>query len=689
MPLCKCSLYLVIFYDWIISSTTLKKVVDTSSTVIVADAFTIHPKHAMRIDRQPSPAHVLHCCTERRRRGFKFSEAIPPSSQMILHARHKLQSEEKEDHENSKAINKKADLSKRTVDGDVNESEEIREEDEIVTTKEGENDFDAYVTHDVLLHDDDLMLFDDGPDAYLDESDLALLHNISIDDNDGPLYPPQSKRNASLSGNSTLGTVFPSVISISDLNRISSNLSYFYLRDELGLPEEVMWKITHEAGAALGMTAATIRAKVNVLVDNMKLSKDELSHILYLQPSLLHLSARKNLSPKILFLLRQLDLGKDDLKTLVMGFPAILAYSMNNLNSKIQFYKQHMGYTIDECRELLCSEPKLLLPGVKNGLMPRLRFLVREMEFPIDKVKILCQKYPRILLMSLDNNLRPKLIFYFILTLQMEPHEVLKLLLSYPYFLQYNLDNHIQPTTRYLSSLGFSGREVSRMLLKFPRLITHSLVKIKHVVGYLRYELGLDPADVRRILYQSPQVVGLTTKNLQSKVDFLQDAAAQSSTSMKANGNENGSSTAIASTALRRLIVGMPTLLNLSVESNLRPKVEYLRHRLGIDELTSSLHRLPTLLGYSLDKRIKPRLEAILDADIPGSALTVGVPMNQEYFDAWLIRRAEKAKKMRRNSSSSALVRLEDLQQQLKNGEKSNKIVEAGGRIVHWTRDPP
>ena len=121
-------------------------------------------------------------------------------------------------------------------------------------------------------------------------------------------------------------------------------------------------------------------------------------------------------------------------------------------------------------------------------------------------------------MMSVDKNLQPKLIFYFIMTLYMEPKEVHGLLLSYPLVLNYNLDNHIQPITRYFLSLDFSAFEFARMLLRFPRLLTYSLAKMKRVVGYLRFELGLQAHDVRRVLYQAPQVISLTMEDLQCKI---------------------------------------------------------------------------------------------------------------------------------------------------------------------------
>jgi hypothetical protein len=448
-------------------------------------------------------------------------------------------------------------------------------------------------------------------------------------------------------------------ISLDEFRAASSNVSYFYLRNELGLSEEAMWKITNEAGSVLGITTATIRRKVDVLRDNMNLSDDDLRSIIERQPTILQLSADANISPTILFLVRALDLGRDDLRLLLLASPTILSYKQTNLKSKINFFTRLMDFSVDECRELLLAEPKLLRAGVRTGLVPRMRFLVRDMDISMEKLQLIVKKNPRILLYSLDDNLIPKCIFYLIMTLSFDLKQVEKILLSYPKFLDYNLDRHILPITKYfVKDLEVSPTEFRGILLKFPRILTHSLSKIKHVVGYLRFEVGLTGQQVKRVLYQAPQVIGLNTDGtLNNKMEFLRVTFS------------------LDDDQLRRVVAGMPTLLVLSIDRNLQPKTDYLREAFGDNHvaLQEAILRLPTLLGYSLDKRIRPRLQAILDAGLDPSRITVGIPMSQENFEGWLHRRKEKNRK----------------QQPMVPAQLPPVPVPAfdpSGRIVHWTR---
>lgn len=418
------------------------------------------------------------------------------------------------------------------------------------------------------------------------------------------------------------------ILSLGTLGNMSSTISYFYLQDELGLSEEALWKITYEAGSVLEMKAGTIRRKVELLRETMGLSEADIVQILERQPTILQLSADKNLAPTMLFLLRKLELGRADLRQLILQEPSIICYATKTLNSKIRFFTQIMGFNISECRKIFLLEPKLFRSSAQNGLIPRFRFLLRDANLDLDQLRSIVLKYPRILIYSLDN-LVGKMIFFFVMTLKMEPTQITKVLISFPYILDYNLERHIVPIFDYfIQDLGYQPTEFRSILLKFPRLVSHSLSKIKHVIGYLRFQLELEADHVKRIIFQAPQVVGLKDETLQSKVDFLQQ------------------NLTLAPHQLRKIITGMPTVLILSVGNNLVPKMAYLDSCFPhTSDLRDAVLRLPTLLGYSLDKRIKPRMEAILNCTTlqPGS-ITIAIPMKEESFVKWLDRRDAKEK---------------------------------------------
>jgi mTERF domain-containing protein len=467
---------------------------------------------------------------------------------------------------------------------------------------------------------------------------------------------------------------------VPDLNTLMANMhlapaseiAYFYLQNTIKLPPEVMWKITNDNGCILGFTVQNLEHKINLLRRMMNLTDEDVRIIITKQPSILHMSANRNISPTVLFLVRSLDLSKTDLRELVVAYPCILCYSMQNLARKLSFFLKDLGLDVVSVRELLVAEPKLLCAGVSSGLEPRLVFLHREIGIPISDLRTIVKANPKLLLYSLEKNLRAKLISFFIMRLHMEPKDILKLLKSYPLIMDYSLENHMLPIAKYfLTELEFSPMEMRRILLKFPRLMTHSLFKIKHVVGYLRYQLGMDANEVKRILFQAPQVVSLSTDDtLVSKVVFLRDSF----------GLKNEKD-------LRKVIAGMPTLLLCSVENNLRPKVEYLLPQFGGDELElkQAIITLPTLLGYSLEKRIKPRMARISDIGLEPIKITVGITMKDVNFEAWLdnkrIRIANGGRLLKRSRATKST------RQQVDEVVGVEEIpAESDGRIMHWKR---
>jgi mTERF domain-containing protein len=526
-----------------------------------------------------------------------------------------------------------------------------------VPRKETEKVFDDNDGGDVLNEDEDLDLLEDPDDG---------TSNVSSYDDPDLAYVEQATDDACASAQVTATPrlslpFFPSTAAaVAGSSTSSSNfVSYFYLKDEVGLSEEVLWKITFEAGSALGMTAATIRKKVELLRNLVGLSMEEVRTVLGRHPALLHLSAEKNLGPTVLYLVRSLDLGRDDLRSLVVGCPSVLAYSRDRLASKLDFFRNLMGYSLEECRALLVREPRLMRSAVATSLVPKMRFLVRDMEVPLDTLRSIVLSNPRLLLYSLDDNLIPKLVYFLIMTLQMDLDQVQKLLTMYPQFLDYNLDRHILPLARYLmKDLEYNSREVRAMVLRHPRLLTFSLARIKRRAGYLRYELGLSADQVRRVLYQAPQAaIGLSDDHLRSKVEFLRSALG-----FDLHDEEDD---VCADDGFRKVLTGMPTLLSLSVPNNLQPKVNYLQRSLGGEDngeacsllaLREAVLRLPTLLGYSLEGRIRPRMERIVRSGVDPSSITVGIPMKDTDFDVWLSNRGTKVRRKRRSASSVAAV---------------------------------
>jgi len=444
----------------------------------------------------------------------------------------------------------------------------------------------------------------------------------------------------------------------------ASEIAYFYLQNQIGLNEAAMWKITNEAGSVLGFTVANLEKKIETLRSLLDLSMEDIQIILTKQPTILHLNPTTNISPTIAYLMSSLHVSKDHLRSMIVAYPAILCYSMDNLHSKIQFFLHDLTLTPLETQALLITQPKLLCCAVNTALLPRFQFLHKEVAIPLSDLKYILLKHPRILLYSLQHNLQPKLIHFFILQLQFRSTHLVQLLKSYPFVLDYNLEHHLLPIiTFFMKELDFSPMEMRKILMKFPRLLSSSLRKIQYVARLLRYQLGMNAQEMKRIFFQAPQIVSLNVdETLWKKIYFLQDSlgltrAQQQQQQQQEEEDEGEEASNLVpedekqqhqqqkqtevwvDDKLRKILVGMPTLLLCSIENNLKPKLDFLLDQVDGDvfELRDIVMILPPLLGYSLEKRIRPRIERMAAYGIgPPRLITTAITMKDSSFEYWI-----------------------------------------------------
>ena len=77
---------------------------------------------------------------------------------------------------------------------------------------------------------------------------------------------------------------------------------------------------------------------------------------------------------------------------------------------------------------------------------------------------------------------------------------------------------------------------------------------------------------------------------------------------------------------LRKVVVGLPSVLGFSYEANLEPKLAFLEAELELSlaALRDSVVSFPALLGYSLAKRFRPRYEACRAVGVDDLRIVLG-----------------------------------------------------------------
>ena len=209
---------------------------------------------------------------------------------------------------------------------------------------------------------------------------------------------------------------------------------------------------------------------------------------------------------------------------------------------------------------------------------------------------------------------------YFRYELGLSSTEFASILTSYPTVLMHSVDNRLRPTVDFLQNECGGGKDNwaswKRVIHSYPSLFSHSLEKtLRPKMNYLcnrKKGLGLTRSEISQVVGKFPPTLWLSVENLQSKLDFLSE-------SLELKG----------SLELRTIIVSYPQILGLSLENNLKPKMEFflvdnedpneqqtINCGLSREQLKEFVMYQPALLAYSLENRLKPRISRMQENNI-------------------------------------------------------------------------
>ena len=189
--------------------------------------------------------------------------------------------------------------------------------------------------------------------------------------------------------------------------------------------------------------------------------------------------------------------------------------------------------------------------------------------------------------------------------------ELRKALLRFPNLLRLNYEANIVPTFDALQRhTGLPQRDLAKLIVKHPQILSLRLDNILATLGVLSDELG----KVRRVTescsVDAPITPATRPTALPRPPCFLL-ALTQRSRCGTARACPQPSTADIAELALK-----LPQILGLSAESNLRPKLRFLRDAFELrpDELHAAVRREPIILGSSLERSLRPNLALWRDA---------------------------------------------------------------------------
>ena len=193
------------------------------------------------------------------------------------------------------------------------------------------------------------------------------------------------------------------------------------------------------------------------------------------------------------------------------------------------------------------------------------------------------------------------------------------ILQSSPRILSRNVKTKLQPTADFLRSLYGDELFVEALNRNPDLLLTagtgYKGCELDLVEVYLREELRLRPAKINKLKKSAPALFQTSMVKLLSTVSFLEEILLAATK----NGNDTTTTThspeKVAVNTIRKLVESHPRIFQLSVEENLRPRIQYLQNRCHLQDsdLASLLKNSGAgiLLGLSVRDNLQPTLDLL------------------------------------------------------------------------------
>lgn len=426
----------------------------------------------------------------------------------------------------------------------------------------------------------------------------------------------------------------------------SSSMAYFFLRDEVGVDEDDLLRILLTCDAALCLSVdSNLRPKMAMLQQELGCSLEELARCVGRCPVILTKN-QDTLRKIIAWFREELLMTKDQVRRLVGRLPASLTYALEEgLVRKFAFYKEELGLTRATFRAIITANPSVLGLNVEENVAGKVAFFQDDLFLSRDDLHGLVRRCPRLLSFSLENKLEPTATF-LMEKLGTDPLDLGRMVLRCPGILLLDEERKLKPLLEWIgpSGLGCDTAETRRIMRRCPSLALRSLNNgLRRNADFLCEALSLDDsiggADLRGLVAKYPQALTLSAAHVGAVLSAVRE--------------ETGIE---AAPEVRRCFTAQPSLLGFR-PATLREKLRALKDGAarcaGAEDLASAAQgesaeeaakraakelvlRRPTLLGLSLEGRLKPRMEALAEFEKPFAIIATVAMWPPHKYEKWL-----------------------------------------------------
>ncbi len=226
---------------------------------------------------------------------------------------------------------------------------------------------------------------------------------------------------------------------------------------------------------------ASLKDKVDNLVDRLELTSKELSKLVVDCPQLLTMSPSSDgqLSLKLDFFLDTLQIPASSLKKIVLSWPKTLLYSLSSLESTlIPFYVGSLRLTPPQLSSLLTRNPRILSYSHPDHVLPLYYTAQSAAGLTTTELSAAIRRYPKLCSHGVDR---------------------------------------IVGCLGYLRSLGC---DVRRVFTAAPQVVGLSLIRVRGRVDLIEGS-GVKNEDVPGVINGAPNLLLLSDDNLRAKLSLL------------------------------------------------------------------------------------------------------------------------------------------------------------------------
>ena len=161
------------------------------------------------------------------------------------------------------------------------------------------------------------------------------------------------------------------------------------------------------------------------------------------------------------------------------------------------------------------------------------------------------------------------------------------------------LEPQWRPMVSYLKSLGLKTRDLEKVAINCTDLLNRPVSRVISRVEYLEGELGLEKKNLRQIVNKDPRILLQRNRHSIPRCRYLTKIG-------------------LPQEKLADVLGKQPSILHLSVQKGLMPRVQYLKDEVGVsaEDIPLLIQRSPAVLTFSIENQIQPRVEFLYDLGI-------------------------------------------------------------------------